>query len=160
MNELPDELPEIILPPATALENNAAAFLKATAPASNKPSYINSDIWDIMQEAAKKGGLADMREEIGSLTDLELAARADPGLTAADRIRLVTTIVEKKIKAKTAYAKIQETRRNFITYDMFVVLLDDFYRILQDEVQDPITMKRISTKLGIAASRLADVGKE
>lgn len=135
------------------LESHTASVMKDIQGAKAKPSHITQDVWEIREEYIKKGGLADLSEQLASLAEMERDVRA-AGLTLQERTKLLIQINQQAVSAKSKYVAVQEKLRNFITFDVFSMFLEELHHIIIDEVHEPLTCKRIGIKLAKAAERL------
>lgn len=145
--------PVQILGPAAGAPNPVADFLKDSGKLSQRPKRMGGDVWSVLQEYVKEGGLLDLSEEVASLAQLEQEVR-DSELTLAERASLLIKINDKRVVAKEKYLKVQEARRNYITFDMFAVFLDDLLQILMKRVGDEALLKQIGVDLNESALRL------
>lgn len=155
-------LPELVLTPeivptTTQFENHTLSVIKDISGAKSRPSYLSQDVWDIREEFIKKGGLADLSEQLASFASMEQDVR-NSDLSLTDRTRLLIQINQQAAAAKVKYVQIQEKLRNFITYDVFSLFLEELNSAILEEVIDPLTVKRLGVRLAKAAKRLATEG--
>ena len=139
--------------PAPVAVDFTTEFLKDSDKLSKKPGRMGGDVWTVLQEYVKEGGLLDLSEEVASLAELEVQVRTSD-LLLGEKANLLIKINDKRTVAKEKYLKVQEARRNYITFPDFAVFLDDLLQILMKRVGDELLLKQIGVDLNDSASRL------
>lgn len=135
-------------PPATA------AYVKDTSKPAVRPNRITPDVWQVLQEYVANGGLLDLSEEIAALSQQEADVRADETLSSYDRNIILLRLAKERGILKERGMSMQEKRKNYLTYDMFGVFLDELFGILMKHIPDPVLLKKIGVDLGTVTNAL------
>ena len=117
-----------------------------------RPSTVEPDVWEVVEEMLTNGGLFDLTVEIARLESLhkrlDTISKMDGEMLPIEHVKMLMKLAKEIAAMKSRAAEITMKTKQIITIDAFRVILEGIKLTLQRHISDPHLLQKISDDLG------------